>query len=386
IDDLVAPWSVGVFEVAVDDQDANVTQTQLSRVVDEARRLRQVSWCVTVMVVSDDSVFLAAFAEWSLKGRLLEWSTRLLIVTRLPLQELHHLYKLLSMTNSMLLIVESACENHKCSLYLRLPYTSLEARGLRVASWTPHRGLVLTTQLPLFPHKFTRFLQRPDLVVASEKSPMNFVTTIDAHEDCGSQRFIITGPVNTLVDYLAKALNFSYTYVRPPDGSWGKRYKNGSWSGMVGMVVRKEADIGAGPFSVSGTRAHVIDYTTPMLVEYSRMFGGRGLPLVDPWGFLLPLAPLVWAGILTALLVLPLMVFLLHYWFSKMINGQDGWSKITFTFLRILFQQVKLKLKLIFAEGCVLVQAVDISFPFILSEFIYTFPSGSKGGLCKCNN
>ncbi|KAG7162441.1 hypothetical protein Hamer_G007981, partial [Homarus americanus] len=31
------PWGVGVFEVAVDGQDANVTQAQLSRVVDEAR-------------------------------------------------------------------------------------------------------------------------------------------------------------------------------------------------------------------------------------------------------------------------------------------------------------------------------------------------------------
>ncbi|KAG7173617.1 putative olfactory ionotropic receptor IR4-like 29, partial [Homarus americanus] len=34
---LPGPWGVGVFEVAVDGQDANITQTQLSRVVDEAR-------------------------------------------------------------------------------------------------------------------------------------------------------------------------------------------------------------------------------------------------------------------------------------------------------------------------------------------------------------
>ncbi|XP_042233741.1 uncharacterized protein LOC121873928 [Homarus americanus] len=38
VDQLEAPKGVGVFEVAVDGQDANVTQAQLSRVVDEARR------------------------------------------------------------------------------------------------------------------------------------------------------------------------------------------------------------------------------------------------------------------------------------------------------------------------------------------------------------
>ncbi|KAG7156904.1 putative variant ionotropic glutamate receptor-like 29 [Homarus americanus] len=36
---LVATWSVGVFEVAVDGHDANVTQAQLSLVVDAARRV-----------------------------------------------------------------------------------------------------------------------------------------------------------------------------------------------------------------------------------------------------------------------------------------------------------------------------------------------------------
>ncbi|KAG7162369.1 putative olfactory ionotropic receptor IR4-like 7, partial [Homarus americanus] len=110
---LPASGGLAVFEVAVDGQEANVTLAQLSRVVDEARRLRQVSWCVTVVVVSDDPAFLAAFAEWSLKGHLLVWSTRLLVVTRLPLLELHHLHKILSMTNSMLLVVDDTSGNMK---------------------------------------------------------------------------------------------------------------------------------------------------------------------------------------------------------------------------------------------------------------------------------
>ncbi|KAG7162324.1 putative olfactory ionotropic receptor IR4-like 4, partial [Homarus americanus] len=144
-----------LFEVAVDGQDANVTQAQLSRVIDEARRLRQVSWCVTVVVVSDDPAFLAAFAELSLKGRLLVWPTKLLIVTPVSHSKLQNLHKILSMTNSMLLFLESDSGTVSCTMYLHLPYNPRDTKPLRVSSWSSQQGLVLTTQLPLFPDKFT---------------------------------------------------------------------------------------------------------------------------------------------------------------------------------------------------------------------------------------
>ncbi|KAG7162336.1 Glutamate receptor U1-like 7, partial [Homarus americanus] len=299
---------VGLFKV--DGQDAMIKQTQFSQVIYEARRLRQVSWCVTVVVVSDDPAFLAAFAEWSLKGRLLVWPTRLLVVTRLPLPELHHLHKLLSMTNSMLLILEKDQGN------ISIPFI--------------HN----TINIP-----FVRFLLRPNLVVATERNPINKITSFNDGEGGKGQRFKVTGPMNMLVDYLAKAHNFSYTYMRPPDGSWGHLNENGSWSGMVGMVVRKEADLASGPFGLNENRAKAIDYTAPVLVEDNRLLGARGKPTVDPWGFLLPLAPWVWVAILTALHALPVIKILLDSCFFKISNGQERWLKDTSAYLRILLQQ-----------------------------------------------
>ncbi|KAG7159606.1 putative olfactory ionotropic receptor IR4-like 3 [Homarus americanus] len=161
LDRLPASWGVAVFEVAVDGRDANMTQAQLSRVVDEARRLRQVSWCVTVVVVSDDPAFLAAFAEWSLKGRLLVWPTRLLVVTRRPLSELLNLNKSLSMMNAMLLVVDDATNTKRCSVYMHLPYSHRGAQAVQLASWIPHRGLTLSSHLQLFPNKFSPCVSRP---------------------------------------------------------------------------------------------------------------------------------------------------------------------------------------------------------------------------------
>ncbi|XP_069190898.1 uncharacterized protein [Procambarus clarkii] len=305
-------------------------------------QLRQVSWCVTVVVVSDDLTFLATFAQWSLKGRLLVWSTRLLVVTRLPHHHLHHLRTLLSNTNSMLIIYEESLDSIRCGVYLQVPYSPLGAQALKVASWTPQRGLALTSSLPLFPDKFSRFLQRPTLKLATEINPLNIMVTqeeVAAHEGVMLQ---FAGPAADMVSYIAKGLNFSYIYLRPPDGSWGIKREDGSWSGMVGMVIRQEVDVAVGPFALSGIRSEVVDFTEPFLTDYYRILGARGRPEVNPWGFLFPLEPLVWAAILGALLVLPLTTLLMASCFSLNTHGHNCILPASSAYLRILLNQSKL--------------------------------------------
>ncbi|XP_045604507.2 probable glutamate receptor, partial [Procambarus clarkii] len=299
----------------------------------------QVSRCATLVVVSDDLVFLSTFAQWSLKGRLLVWSTRLLVVTRLPLHHLQVLHGLLSITNSMLLIFQETQVGVRCSLYIELPYSPLGAGALKVASWTPHRGLSLTSHLTLFPHKFSRFPQRPTLKLATEVNPLNIMVNKEEAETRQGEMLEFTGPAPALVAYLATALNFSYIYMRPPDGSWGIKREDGTWSGMVGMVSRQEVDIAVGPFGISGIRAEVVDFTEPIIIDYWKMLGGRGRPEVDPWGFLYPLEPLVWAALLAALLVLPLAVFLLSSCFSIRTVDQNSNFPATSAYLRILLNQ-----------------------------------------------
>ncbi|XP_069160497.1 uncharacterized protein [Procambarus clarkii] len=121
--------------------------------------VRQVSWCVTVVVVSDDLAFLAAFAQWSLKDRLLVWSTRLLVVTSLPtptMRELLFSYWTFSMMNAMMINVEGKILPLRCGVYIHLPYSSKGSLVVKVAFWTALQGLVYITRLPLFPEKFLK--------------------------------------------------------------------------------------------------------------------------------------------------------------------------------------------------------------------------------------
>ncbi|XP_069950741.1 probable glutamate receptor [Cherax quadricarinatus] len=101
------------------------------------------------------------------------------------------------------------------------------------------------------------------------------------------------------------------TVVRPPDGSFGNKLPNGSWTGMVGQVGRKEVDMGLGPYGVIAERTEVIDYTTPVMSDYLRILGGQGIPEVNPWGFLLPLDMTVWAALVGALVLVLATMFVL---------------------------------------------------------------------------
>ncbi|XP_071526952.1 uncharacterized protein [Panulirus ornatus] len=114
-----SPRGVTVMEVtaAEDGQDANVTLAMLSHLVSQAKRVRQESWCVRVVLVSHDPAFLAAFAESSLKGRLMAGPNRLLVVTRLSLPQLNALlpaHWTFYMMNTIFLNLEDTNPNLRC--------------------------------------------------------------------------------------------------------------------------------------------------------------------------------------------------------------------------------------------------------------------------------
>ena len=39
-------------------------------------------------------------------------------------------------------------------------------------------------------------------------------------------------------------LNFSYSLKKPPDGQWGSKQADGSWTGIIDLLQKKQADIG----------------------------------------------------------------------------------------------------------------------------------------------
>ncbi|XP_063884898.1 glutamate receptor-like [Scylla paramamosain] len=322
---------VCVFQTEMDGEITNATHARLSHTIEQVRQMRVRSLSVTMVVVSQNPAFLGAFAELSLTGRLQMWSTRVIIHTSLPLSMLTGLHKLLSTRNCMLLLVN---ELSHANIYVQLPYTTEDSLPMKVATWNPRKGLVLASHLTLFPEKYHRFPTAPHLTVTVELLPHHTFSWTEDLAAPGGRRLVFTGTMDKTVRYFSKAMNFTYTYVRSPEKTFGTRLPDGYWTGMMGMVVREEADFGTGPFILNKARYDAGDVTSTIWMDNMRIVSGMGSPEVDPWGFLFPLRPMVWMALITALFGIMAVTELLSL-FSFNVHTTTK----AFSVVRILLQQ-----------------------------------------------
>ncbi|XP_012940485.2 glutamate receptor [Aplysia californica] len=88
-----------------------------------------------------------------------------------------------------------------------------------------------------------------------------------------------------LANELSRTLNFSIAFTEPPDGGWGAEIpnSNGSWTGMVGQVVRQEVDMVIAPIGVTGARERVVDFTFAFFYDDSAVIMKKPDPEKSKW-------------------------------------------------------------------------------------------------------
>lgn len=62
--------------------------------------------------------------------------------------------------------------------------------------------------------------------------------------------------------HVLEIILFRVTYIE--SDSWGVNLPNGSWTGVVGMLVRQEADLAATGLMMTSDRLDVIAFTSPV--------------------------------------------------------------------------------------------------------------------------
>ncbi|XP_042858563.1 glutamate receptor ionotropic, delta-1-like, partial [Penaeus japonicus] len=104
----------------------------------------------------------------------------------------------------------------------------------------------------------------------------------------------------TLLDELATAINFTYHYVRPEDGQWGRLTSNGTWTGMIGMVATEKADFAVSDIGISTPREEAVDFTEPFIYDASELFTPLAKPLPQWLGPVRPFTAGVWLAVAAA--------------------------------------------------------------------------------------
>ena len=68
-----------------------------------------------------------------------------------------------------------------------------------------------------------------------------------------------------MANELSKLLNFSYEIRVVKDGRFGSMDSNGEWNGIMGEIVRREADIAIAPLTITSKREKYVDFSVSFI-------------------------------------------------------------------------------------------------------------------------
>ncbi|CAM9269349.1 unnamed protein product, partial [Lampetra planeri] len=110
---------------------------------------------------------------------------------------------------------------------------------------------------------------------------------------------------------LADILKFSFKIKLVDDELYGAPEPNGSWTGMVGELINRKADLAVASFTITSEREKVIDFSKPFMtlgisILYRVQLGRKP----GYFSFLDPFSPAVWLFMLLAYLAVSCVLFL----------------------------------------------------------------------------
>ncbi|XP_066954072.1 probable glutamate receptor isoform X2 [Macrobrachium rosenbergii] len=153
---------------------------------------------------------------------------------------------------------------------------------------------------------------------------------------------LLSGIDLELLKSLARTLNFTYRVTRPADGLWGNPLPNGTVSGMIGMVARREADLAVCFISVTRERSTVVDFTYSYYRSVIAVFSRAPRQKDRAMAILTPFTPQVWLCITLSVLIVGASISINSKVSGFLLKEEDsGWNLQwnTFNLFRSLVSQ-----------------------------------------------
>ena len=105
--------------------------------------------------------------------------------------------------------------------------------------------------------------------------------------------------------FLQNLLNFTYKLRPPPDRQWGVKRSDGSWTGIIGELDEKRADISPGPLGMSYARSEVVSYSVSLDQQYFQFYIKNPEGATNYQAYSEPLHYVTWIFIAIFCFVLP---------------------------------------------------------------------------------
>ncbi|KAK1156006.1 glutamate receptor ionotropic, kainate 4-like isoform X1 [Acipenser oxyrinchus oxyrinchus] len=180
--------------------------------------------------------------------------------------------------------------------------------GLRqIGQWHSEEGLTMEKKLHTLNVSDTLF-NTTLIITTILENP--YVMLRPKHQELeGNERY--EGFCVDMLKELADILKFNYKIQLVGDGVYGVSEANGSWTGMVGELISRKADLAVAGLTITAEREKVIDFSKPfMTLGISIMYRMHLSRRPGYFSFLDPFSPGVWLFMLLAYLAVSCVLFL----------------------------------------------------------------------------
>ncbi|XP_053176921.1 glutamate receptor ionotropic, kainate 4 isoform X2 [Scomber japonicus] len=202
--------------------------------------------------------------------------------------------------------IEFNSKGQRSNYALRIMQNSKD--GLRqIGLWHSEGGLSMEKKLPSINVTDTLFNTTLTITTILENP---YVMLRPNHQELeGNERY--EGFCVDMLKELADILKFKYRIRLVGDGLYGVPGANGTWTGMVGELISRKADLAVAGLTITAEREKVIDFSKPFMtlgisIMYRVHLGRRP----GYFSFLDPFSPGVWLFMLLAYLAVSCVLFL----------------------------------------------------------------------------
>ncbi|XP_063698302.1 glutamate receptor 1-like [Culicoides brevitarsis] len=171
---------------------------------------------------------------------------------------------------------------------------NLASEIVKIGDWSDSHGLELAPKTPKLSAKQAIERNRTFIVTTIIEEPYIMLREPEKGKVLeGNERF--EGYCKDLADIISERLEINYEIRLVKDNSYGSENAKGEWDGMVGELIRKEADIAIAPMTITSERERVIDFSKPfMSLGISIMIKKPVKQNPGVFSFLNPLSKEIW--------------------------------------------------------------------------------------------
>ncbi|KAG8202102.1 hypothetical protein JTE90_010464 [Oedothorax gibbosus] len=182
----------------------------------------------------------------------------------------------------------------------------------KIATWSDVGGMQLIPPTYKRSKESVALVNKTYVVTSILEEPYLMYKKADVGEVLeGNDQF--EGYCKDLADLIADNLKIHYVLKLVNDSAYGGQDPNSpvGWNGMVGELIRKEADIAIAPLTITSARERVIDFTKPfMSLGISIMIKKPMKQKPGVFSFMNPLSEEIWMCIIFAYVGVSVVLFL----------------------------------------------------------------------------